>query len=257
MDNEGKDLKKRKSILMDLWNDIITMWENNSQKVTRQYIIERLKNEYNKEKISPIKGASDPKDIFDKEMASLYVLGKYGMGFEVQYPDLFDSIFGQEIKMDQVNEILLSDNLDGVKDKILAIVGDINGNSIAKIMRLGLTKEYFGFIDQKTVVKLSESLRKAFPEQKNEVNKYMRFYAAFKISKAIDDGIVRNRITKEALKQALAIELNIDKKQMPRDKYIIKIATDVFNIPQKVLKRVFIYNQTKKFDNKKERNDKN
>ncbi|AFZ70853.1 hypothetical protein Calag_1131 [Caldisphaera lagunensis DSM 15908] len=248
MEKEGKDLKKRKSILMDLWNDLITIWESNPKKVTREYVIERLKNEYNKEKISPIKGATDPKDLYDKEMTSLYVLGKYGMGLEIQYPELFDLVFAQEIKMDQINEILLSDNLDGGKDKILAIIGGINGNTIAKIMRLGVTKEYFGFIDQRSVVKLADSLKKLFPNQENEVNKYMKFYAAFKISKAIDDGTVRNRIMKEALRQALAIELNIDKKNMPRDNYIMKVASGSFNIPKKVIRQIFPYNKSKKLN---------
>lgn len=255
MEKEGKDLKKRKSILMDLWNDLITIWESNPKKVTREYVIERLKNEYNKEKLSPIKGASDPKDLFDKEMASLYVLGKYGMGLEMQYPELFDSVFSQEIKMDQVNEILLSDDLDSKKDKILAIIGGINGNTIAKIMRLGLTKEYFGFADQKSVAKLADSLKKTFPDQENEVNKYMKFYAAFKISKAIDDGTVRNRITKEALRQALAIELNIDKKNMPKDNYIMKIASDAFNIPRKVIRQIFPYNKSKKLNKNENKNN--
>jgi hypothetical protein len=242
---DGKDLKKRKSILMDLWNELITIWESNPQKISREYVIERLKGEYSKEGISPIRGASEPKDLFDKELTSLYILGKYGMGLEVQYPEFFDKVFSIEVKMDQVNDLLLSDNTDGLRDKVSAIIGNVDGNSIARILRIPLTKIYFGFSNESTIKRVADSLKKMFPEQAKEVNKYIKFYAAFKIANDIDIGKIKNRITKEAFKQALALELNIDRKSLPSDKYIMKIASDVFKVSNKNLKNVFSFNNKK------------
>ncbi|MEB3798466.1 MAG: DUF2192 domain-containing protein, partial [Caldisphaeraceae archaeon] len=91
------NLEKRKSVLMDLWSDIVSLWENTPCKVDRDSIVDMLKLKYKKENIEPIRGASEPRDLFDKELTSLYVLGKYGMGLEVQYPDLFDKVFKVEV----------------------------------------------------------------------------------------------------------------------------------------------------------------
>ncbi|MEB2792883.1 MAG: DUF2192 domain-containing protein [Caldisphaeraceae archaeon] len=234
------NLEKRKSILMDLWSDIVSLWENTPYKVDRDSIVDMLKLKYKKENIEPIRGASEPRDLFDKELTSLYVLGKYGMGLEVQYPDLFDKVFKVEVKMDELNDLLLSDERDGLREKIKIIGGRVDGNTIARILRMGLTKIYFGFLDEGAIKKLSSRLKEAFPENSRDVDKYMRFYIAFMIAEQIGNGKIRNKTTMDAFKVALALQLNMNKRLIPNDKYIAKIANEVFKIPTRVVKQVLL-----------------
>ncbi|MEB3860121.1 MAG: DUF2192 domain-containing protein, partial [Desulfurococcales archaeon] len=67
------------------------------------------------------------------------------------------------------------------------------------------------------------------------VSKYARFYIAFQVASAISRGRVRDRLTKEAVKQALALELQPLKGVIPDDKYIAVIASEVFKIPKRHL----------------------
>ena len=225
-------------MLFDLWNDILNKWEQ-GERLTREDVIEMLKREYERERISPLRGASLPEDIYDKEMASLYVVGKYGMGLDEQYPDLFDTIFYIENRYDKITEILLTTPPEQARDKILALVGgNLTDNIIARILRIRFTMVYFGFADEKSLRTVAEALAKAFPDKAKIVSKYVRFYIAFKVASHIYRGMVRDRLTKEALKQGTALTFEGFPGSIPDDNYIRKIASEVFRVPRRVLDKI-------------------
>ncbi|MEM0366487.1 MAG: DUF2192 domain-containing protein, partial [Acidilobaceae archaeon] len=76
------------------------------------------------------------------------------------------------------------------------------------------------------------------PEKSKTIKNYIKFYIAFKIAEAISNGEVRDRISKEALKHALALEFKLEKRGLPDDSYIRMIAREVFNIPEKILNNI-------------------
>jgi len=47
--------------------------------IDRAKAVSVLKSMYESRKIQPIRGKSQPPDLYDKEMATLYVIGKYGL----------------------------------------------------------------------------------------------------------------------------------------------------------------------------------
>ena len=238
MARQDKDVQRRLNLLFDLWNDILNKWER-GERLTREDVVAILKREYEREKISPLRGAALPEDIYDKEMASLYVVGKYGMGLDEQYPDLFDSVFYVESRYDKIAEILLSTSPQEARDKILALVGGhLSDNTIARILRIKFTSVYFGFDSEESLKRLAEALAEAFPEKRDIVAKYIRFYIAFKVASEIYRGHVRDRLTKEALKQGTALTFSSFKGTIPDDSYIKRIARGVFGVPQRVLDRV-------------------
>ncbi len=238
MSRNPKDVQRRLNLLFDLWNEILNWWDSGRQ-VTRDDVVELIKREYERERISPLRGASLPEDIFDKEMASLYVVGKYGMGLDDQYPELFDSVFYTETKYDKIAEILLSSPPEEARDKVLALVGgQLTDNIIARILRIRFTMIYFGFADESSLRALGEALARAFPEKEKIVAKYIRFYIAFKVASGIYRGEVRDRLTKEAMKQGSALLFDRFQGTIPDDRYIRKIAQEVFHVPRRILDNI-------------------
>ncbi len=235
---KAKDVKRRLNLLFDLWNDILAKWDY-GEELSRDEVTYMLKRAYEQERISPLRGASLPEDIYDKEMASLYVVGKYGMGLEEQYPDLFDKVFYPEIKYEKIIEILLTSSPEEAKDKILAILGgNLDDNTIARILRLEFTKIYFGFANEEDLKRVATALARVFPEKERIVSKYIRFYIAFKVASRIYRGEIRDRLTKEAIKQGTALSFSDFHGSIPDDKYIRKIASEVFRVPRRVLDNV-------------------
>lgn len=234
---KGKTSKARAEAIMNVWNAIISEWDS-GREVSRQAAIDMLRSEYSSMKVSPIKGAADPEDLYDKELTSLYVMGKYGMGLDSQYPELFDKLFSVETRLDQAATMLTSEGASA-RDKVLALLGQVDGNVVARLLRIGLTKVYFGFADDSYMKQLSDAVTAAFPDRAKDVNRFLRFYSAFKVAMAIEQGSVKDRLTKEALKEALAIQLGKGKEALPSDSYIMKIAKEVFKVPIGILRQVF------------------
>ncbi|MEM2502115.1 MAG: DUF2192 domain-containing protein, partial [Acidilobaceae archaeon] len=134
---KGKvDVKKRINVLMDVWNNIIEYWEESGGSLSRSDVTRILMDAYNRESIKPLKGAANPADLYDKELASLYVVGRYGMGLEEQYPDIFDKIFREEIKYENVINIMSKEPLEIAREKIKVILGDVDDNTLSRILRL-------------------------------------------------------------------------------------------------------------------------
>lgn len=232
------DVKKRISVLMDVWKDVIEAWESSGGSLTRSQVVKMLSDAYERESLKPLKGASNPSDLFDKEMASLYAVGKYGMGLEEAYPELFDAIFGEEIKYENVAEIMVKELPERAREKVKVLVGEVDDNLLSRIFRLRLTEVFFGFRDKESLLELIKASSKIFPERERAIKNYMKFYIAFSVAEAISKRDVRDKIGKEVLKQALALELGLERRLLPDDDYIRIIATEVFNVPQKILSNI-------------------
>ncbi len=237
MVDRSRDVQRRLSLLMDVWNEIVSEWES-GRDVTRERVVAKLREAYAREKLSPLRGASLPEDIYDKEMASLYVVGKYGMGLEEVYPQLFDRLFPDEIKYEKAIAALLTEEPEVARVKVQALLGRLDDNVIARMLRLKFTEVYFGFSSEESLVNLIRALVRAFPEKERIAVKYARFYIAFKIASAIYRGEVRDRITKEAMKQATALSFNGMQGVLPDDNYISKIASEVFRVRQSRLRGI-------------------
>jgi len=234
----ARDVKRRLNLLFDLWNEIISRWEQ-GENLERDDVVRLLKREYERERISPLRGASLPPDIYEKEMSSLYIVGKYGMGLEEQYPELFDRIFYPEIKYEKIIEILMTSTSEEARDKILAMLGrEPEDNIIARILRLEFTKIYYGFTDEESLRRLVAAILRVFPEKERMLSKYIRFYIAFKVASGIYRGEVRDRLTKEAVKQGTALVFSDIRGSIPDDNYIRKIAMEVFHVPRRILDHV-------------------
>ncbi len=197
-----------------------------------------LEESYRKRAIQPIRGKAWPPDIWDKEMATLYVVAKYALMLNEEAPELFSKIFGFEETLEEAAEAILTRPPEEARRLVLFLLGgSLDDNMLARLLRIETTKMLLGFGGEDRVIELLKRLPKVFPEQERTVRKYARYFIALRVAQAIAAGLVRNRISKEALKQALAARIGLEK-VMPDDEYVEFIAATVFGIPKRRLARV-------------------
>jgi len=207
--------------------------------IDRAKAVSVLKSMYESRKIQPIRGKSQPPDLYDKEMATLYVIGKYGLKLDQDYPELFSKIFYIEEALEEALNDIMSSNLEVAREKLKKISssGVVDSNTIARLLRLPLTKLMFGFLGEDEFKNILHKVLEAFPEEEKTVRNYARFFIAFKLAEAIYKGEVKTREEKEALKKAIAIRIGFPK-STPSDDYIAAIAKQVFNVNEKTLEKI-------------------
>lgn len=223
--------------------------------IDRAKAVELLKSTYQARRIQPIRGKTQPQDLYDKEMATLYVVGKYGLRLDQEYPELFEKVFYLEQSLEEALEKILGNDVAGAREmlKNLSPMGVIESNIVARMLRIPLTKYILGFIDEDEFrIVLSKTLE-AIPEEEKTVKNYVRFYIGLKIAESIYKGEIRTREEKEALKKALSIRIGFPRIS-PRDDYIFVIAKSVYGLPDKMLRNILRVEQETKRDNESKSN---
>ncbi len=249
---ERNPYRRRIQIAVNLLGDLLRRGEQ----LSRKDVVEILRRTYEKHKIKPLKGKATPPDIYDKEMASLYVVGKYGLGLHEEYPGLFKKIFYLEEIYEEVIEKMLSGEYDSARNllKGASASGVIDSNTIARMLRTAFTKTILGFIDEDEFARVLKKTMEVFPEEEKTVKNYVRFYIAYKIAEGIYRGEIRNKKYKEAMKRAIALRLGFPQ-STPSDDYIAIIAKEVFNIPERILEKTLKLRREKETSEEKEVSD--
>ncbi len=238
---EGVDPRKARELqkaridaAMEVLSEILSKGISSRDEVRRL-----LEESYRRRAIQPIRGKAWPPDIWDKEMATLYVIAKYALMLNEENPELFGKIFSFEETLEEAVEAVLTREPEDARRYVLFLLGgSLDDNMVARLLRVETTKVILGFGDESRVIELLQRLVKVFPEQERTVRKYARYFIALLVAQAIAAGLVRNRIAKEALKQALAARIGLGK-IIPDDSYIEFIASTVFMTPKKRLARIF------------------
>ena len=203
---------------IEVWSSILK--ENLK---TRESIRKRLKETYARNSIEPFRGRSRI-NLFDKELITLYLVGKYGLGLDESEIPL--KAFKKEIKLEKVVE----DIVNGVsaKDSLKKHFNKINENIIFRVLRLVLTKILLGWEEEDLLVKIFKSFEKDFPKYEKNFKSFVRFYVALRIAEKIVKKEIRNRLEKEALKHSLCLKFGMPK-NAPSDDFIRDLAINVFN----------------------------
>ena len=204
----------------------------------REEAVRILSEVYKRHAVQPIRGKAWPPDIWDKEMATLYVLAKYAFMLDQENPELFEKLFNYEETLEEAARIAREKPIEEARRLILFLLGgEASDNTVARLLRVESTKVLLGFGSEDEFIDLLHRLAKILPEQERTVRKYTRYYIAARLAQAIAAGIVRSRIAKEAFKQALAAKIGLEK-IMPDDEYVEYIAATVFGVPKRRLARI-------------------
>lgn len=208
-----------------------------SEEISDRKAIESLLKEYYKtSNVKPFMGAKVREDLYDKEITTLYIIAKLGIGLDEENKQLFEKIFDKEIRIERAVGLLLSDlPCEEKKSKIEECLGTkVDGNEASRIFRLVFTKVLFGFDKEEIFSKLLSSFIKCFPEHKIAAENYAKFYIAYRLSEKIYTGEISDKLSKEIEKQAINLRLGLGF-TLPDDRYVYTIAKNVFNIPDEKL----------------------
>ncbi len=210
--------KRRIEAAISLWSEILR-----GRILTRKGAVECLKTLYYREKLEPIRGRTKI-EIFDKELATVYVVGKYGLGLGDEYEEVFAKIFTTEYKCEKV--YMMIKNGESARKALEEVFGNYNENTIFRVLRLVLTAVLLDFAPEEELILLLKAFEKDFPEYKHKFEGFKKFFVAFKLAEEIAAGKIKSRIEKEALKHALCLKLGAIR-AAPPDSLIREIATKI------------------------------
>lgn len=201
---------------------------------TRSEAVEKLIEAYKKRGIGPIRGWS-AKNLYDKEMAMAYVVGRHGLGLEFDDNPTLSQVFSAELRYEEIcREILEGAQPTNVIQKI---VSNIDKSTIFRVLRLMLTTVVLGFESEERLLKLHKALSEEFKEYEKGFRSFMRFYIALRVSEKIAMKEVRSKTEKEALKLALCLRSGMER-GAPSDELISLILREVFGVPKSVVDKV-------------------
>jgi hypothetical protein len=195
----------------------------------REEAVKELERLYRALKIEPIRGWAKI-NLFDKEMCTVYVVAKYGLGLDVnEYKDLYERILGIELKAERAAErIKAGEGASAIAEEL----GFVDENTVFRIARLEATAVLLGFKPEDGLVLLLDRLSELFPGLNHKIASFKKFYIAFKIAQGIAEGTVRTRLEKEALKHALCIKFKAEK-AAPSDDFIRELAINVLKLQER------------------------
>lgn len=232
MDSSIKVYRKRIEALVRVWSELLLEKPNN---LSRDKLVEVLKNIYEEERVEPIRGTSIPQDIYYKELAALYYVGLHGLGIKDEIPQAFDDALKWEAKVEEAFKEAVSREDPTVLKKSFG--EDVDEELIVKILRIPLTGALLGFEREENFKRFLHILRQTYPKLEDVIKNYARFYIALKIAEGIASGRIKDRKSKEAYKRAMAVSLGFER-NIPSDNYIYFIARNVFRLRKKKLQKI-------------------
>lgn len=196
---------------------------------SREDLVLELEKIYVQRGIEPIRGRTKI-NIYDKELCTVYVIAKYGLGLDTDsYRDFYEKFLSTELRAEKAAERLLA----GESEKAVAEeVGIVDENSVFRIARLEATAVLLGFKGDERLAALLARIEEIFPHLTQKIYGFKRFFIAFSVAQAIAEGKVTTRFEKEALKHALCIRFNASK-AAPSDELIKDIAVNVLSASER------------------------
>ncbi|UNQ72565.1 DUF2192 domain-containing protein [Infirmifilum sp. NZ] len=214
--------KKRIEVAINIWGEILE-----GSFSSRSEIVRFVREVYEENRLEPIRGKTKI-DIYDKELATIYLVGKYGLGLDEEL-ERYSHLFSIELKSDKVIERVLQG--DSPRKSMLEVFGTLDENMVFRVLRLAMTAVILGFMPEERFIAVLTSFEKEFPELDKNIQGFKRFYIAYRLAEEIAAGKVRNRIEKETLKHAMCVRLNAER-AAPPDRFIREIAVEALRIPE-------------------------
>lgn len=219
--------KDRIKVINELWGKILDNWKS----LNREQVVNLLKIAYEQNNIKPFRGFK-ANNLYEKELITLYVVGKDGLGLYEDYKNVFDKLLNNEEIYDEIS-ITILESPEKAFEKAKS-----DKDVLARALRVIFTEVIFSFADES---KLSIALRKldssSIDAVKHTARSFARFYTAFRLAEGIAEGKIRDRINYIAMKKAISINIGISY-PLPKSNYVALISREVFNVKPKILKKV-------------------
>ena len=221
--------KHRIEACIEVWGLIA-----NGKIKSREELVKALKEAYDNHGIEPFRGISKI-DLYDKEIATLYIIGKYGLNIYDEVKGKVGAIFKPEELYDKAVKAVL----EGVNPKqaLQELFEKVDSQVFFRILRFAVTLNLLGYLDDDKLRLVISEMFKSFPEFSERYRSFIRFYVTLKLCELIALGKVRNRIEKEILKHTLCLKFNAPK-ATPSDKLLFDVAVNVFALKRSILENI-------------------
>jgi len=223
--------KRRIETLIKIWSDIL----ETKTHISREMLEEKVKEEYRRASLEPIRGKNLPEDIYSKELSSLYVVGVHGLGLKEELKHILEGPLKWECKVEEsVRKVLNEGSVEAVWKEFGK---ELSENDIAKILRIPFTLTLFKYMSEDEFAKLIKLFKSAYPNRDRVLRNYTRFYIAYKIAELIGEGKLKSKTIKEIVKKSTAIKFGFEK-STPSDNYISFIAKNILKVRRRNIDRV-------------------
>ena len=233
--------KNRIEAATEIWSKIMR-----NEISTRNQLEELVYIVYKQKGVEPFRGLSKVR-IYDKEIATIYIVGKYGLGIlDGELAGAFKNIFGVEIACDEIYNFLRGRNFqlsnDDAEQVKKLLDNELLGPGIEergfRLLRYVFTGTIMRFFPEEDFIGTYRALSTVFPDLAPRFMSYVRFYVAFRVAEDIALGNIRKIEEKKIMKYTHCLRLNLTK-CAPHDKLIREVALRVYKVPRKVLDRLF------------------
>lgn len=219
--------KGRIKVITDLWGKILDEWES----LNRDSLISLVQKIYEDNGIKPFRGFKST-NLYEKELISVYVVGKEGLGLFDDYKQVFDKLFSTEENYENIANLILNSPDEAFKK------ANEDKDLLARALRLIFVEVIFSFADES---KLIDALRRLDASTndaiKHTAKSFSRFYTAFKLAEGIAEGSIRDKMNYIAMKKAISINIGIEY-PLPKANYVALISQEVFNVKPRLIKKI-------------------
>ncbi len=232
--------KERIQVAVDLWDRILR-----GQIKTRAQLEEQLYVEYKRRGIEPFRGFSKVR-IYDKEIATVFVVGKYGLGLDNDLVESTKHIFTVEYRCDKAYAILKERGFN-VDEDVKTVVRELLDRGelgvdledrAFRFMRYVFTGTILQLFPEEDFVLSYRAAQGIFPELRDILIRYIKFYVAFKIAEGIVLGKITSPAERKIYKYAYCVKLNVPR-CAPSDKLIREVTLRVYKAPRNTINRLF------------------
>ncbi len=237
---EARDLyKDRVNVAVELWDKILR-----GEVSSRGELVEMLVKAYGERNIEPFRGLSKI-NIFDKELATVYMVGVYGMGIvtKADVEKSYGNLFNVEVHSDEAYGVIKSFSGEGDKVRLRNIIdeGNLLGETLEekvfRVFRLVYTGAVLGYIPEGDIALTYKVLYDVFEPLRERLINYVKFYIATKIAEAIALGMFKNPNEVRIEKYAYCVRLGLEK-CAPSNRLINEIARMVYKVPPAVVNKL-------------------
>ncbi|MEM1541057.1 MAG: DUF2192 domain-containing protein [Ignisphaera sp.] len=223
--------RKRVTAIVNAWSRIVK--ENI---LTREQAVDILKKSYEEMGIEPIRGSSASPDLYDKDMASLYIIGKLGLAINEELAkEIIENIFSIEILLEKVVDIIKKvASYDELCRDYSEICKNLDDRLAARLLRYIFTMYYFGFIDRASYFEMLRKTYIVLRPLEETVKRFIRFVIAYEVGKKMSENEIKNKTSLNMVKNMIALDIGIPH-TLPSTRYIIDVAKHFFEIPQNLV----------------------
>ncbi len=232
--------KDRIQVAIDLWDRILR-----GKITTRAQLEEQLYVEYKRRGIEPFRGFSKVR-IYDKEIATVFVVGKYGLGLDNDIIESTKQIFTVEYRCDKAYTLLKNRNFSLNESDRAAVrelldrpeLGINLEDRVFRFMRYVFTGTILQLFPEEHFVFSYRAAQEVFPELRDILIRYVKFYVAFKIAEGIVLGRITNPIERKIFKYAYCVKLDVPR-CAPSDNLIREVTMRVYKAPRNIINKLF------------------